>query len=171
MRSKLHIIAACFGALLLYVASSACSDDDGPKPYDGSPPGGDAIIGPGGDATLPWPDAKIYLDTKPMACSPTDPNACNGAYTHFCDNNVCTKCPEYAYNCDHVGGCECIGACDGTSCVGTKKCSFNDTNVCGGDQTKWCENESCVDCPTDKFNCDKTKDCECTGGCKGSKCQ
>lgn len=170
MRSNIHMVMVCIGVLLLGAVTSACSDDD-PKPYDGAPPPTGDAIGPSGDATLPWPDAKVYLDTKPMACSATDPGACNGHAGFFCDNNVCTKCAEYAWNCDHVGGCECIGACVGTQCTGHKKCSFNDSNVCGGDNTKWCENESCVACPTDKFNCDKTKDCECTGGCKGSKCQ
>ena len=172
------LICAVFAATLVL---AACSDDETPA-KDATTGGDSETSGDGAtkqdqgtttkDAT-PWPDKTVRKDTAPVKCSATSTSACGGKKNMYCDNGYCKDCPDWYYNCDRLGDCECLGACDGAKCVGTStKCKFDDKNVCGGDQSQYCGSAgSCVSCPKGTFNCDKTKDCECTTKCVGTKCQ
>jgi hypothetical protein len=163
MQRHLPVMALIF--TLALVVGAGCSDDDDPA-GDGSTLESGVKDGP------LWPDKLVHKDTKPSPCSATSTGACGGRKNMYCASGFCKYCPEYYYNCDRLGDCECLGACDGAKCVGTStKCKYDEKDVCGGDTGQYCKDGKCVACPTGKFNCDKTKDCECTGGCVGKKCQ
>jgi hypothetical protein len=161
----MHKLTAMVGVLMILVLTG-CSDD-------GDPAGDGALRDSnGGFDALLWPDAPVKLDAKPWACTGTSTTECGGKKTMFCEGGFCKPCPVYYYNCDKQGVCECAGACDGAKCVGTRTtCKFDDKEVCSGNTAMYCVGDTCTACPTGKTNCDKTKDCECTGVCAGKKCK